>query len=152
MPGPGASSPITFGNRIFLTCFTGYAVALGEPGNQNQLQRHLLCLNLADGQLIWDTAVPADLPEQERIREDHGYASSTPVADAERVYAFIGKTGVFAFDHHGQQLWRANVGTTLNGWGSATPLALHGNLVIVNASIESESLVALDRNGVCGFN
>ncbi len=145
LPGPGASSPITFGNRIYLTCFTGYATSPGEPGEMSKLQRHLLCLNLADGKLLWNTSVPADLPEQERIREDHGYASSTPVADAERVYAFFGKTGVFAFDHNGKQLWKANVGTTLNGWGSATPLALHGNLVIVNASIESESLVALDR-------
>ena len=145
LPGPGASSPITFGKRIFLTCHTGYATSPAEPGDLSKLQRHLLCLNLADGKLLWNTPVPADLPEQERIREDHGYASSTPVADGERVYAFFGKTGVFAFDHDGKQLWKANVGTTLNGWGSATPLALHGNLVIVNASIESESLVALDK-------
>jgi hypothetical protein len=58
--------------------------------------------------------VPAELPEQERIRENHGYASSTPVADGERVYAFFGKSGVFAFDHSGKQLWKANVGDKLN--------------------------------------
>lgn len=145
LPGPGASSPITFGSRIFLTCYTGYATSSSEPGSMSQLKRHLLCLNLADGKLLWNTAVPAELPEQERIREDHGYASSTPVTDGERVYAFFGKTGVFAFDLSGKQLWRANVGTTLNGWGSATPLALHGDLVVVNASIESESLVALNK-------
>jgi len=145
LPGPGASSPITFGERIYLTCFTGYAASPGEPGDLSQLKRHLLCLDLADGRILWNTPVPAELPEQERIREEHGYASSTPVTDGERVYAFFGKSGVFAFDLGGRQLWRASVGAGLNGWGSATPLALHGDLVIVNASVESESLVALDQ-------
>lgn len=145
LPGPGASSPITFGERIYLTCHTGYAVSPGEPGDLSQLKRHLLCLDLAEGRILWNTPVPAELPEQERIREDHGYASSTPVTDGERVYAFFGKSGVVAFDLGGRQLWRASVGTGLNGWGSATPLALHGDLMIVNASVESESLVALDQ-------
>jgi outer membrane protein assembly factor BamB len=86
-----------------------------------------------------------ELPEQETIREGHGYASSTPVADAERVYCFFGKSGVFAFDHAGKQLWQTNVGDGLGGWGSATSPILHENLVIVNACVESEALVALDR-------
>jgi outer membrane protein assembly factor BamB len=145
LPGPGASSPITLGNRIFLTCFTGYGTSSREPGDMNQLQRHLLCLDLADGKIAWNTPVPAELPEQDRIRENHGYASSTPVTDGERVYAFFGKSGVFAFDLAGKQLWRTSVGSKLNGWGSATSPVLYKDLVLVNASIESESLVALDR-------
>jgi outer membrane protein assembly factor BamB len=145
LPGPGASSPITLGNRIFLTCFTGYKTASSEPGQMSDLKRHLLCLNLADGKVVWDSAMPAELPEQERIREDHGYASSTPVTDGERVYVFYGKSGVFAFDLNGKQLWKANVGSKLNGWGSATSPVVHKDLVLVNASVESESLVALDK-------
>lgn len=145
LPGPGTSSPITFGNHIFLTCFTGYGTSSREPGDMANLKRHLVCLNLADGKIIWNTSVPAELPEQERIREDHGYASSTAAADADRLYAFFGKSGVFAFDHQGKQLWQRKVGDQLNGWGSATSPVLHKNLVIVNASIESESLVALDK-------
>ena len=78
LPGPGASSPIVIGDRVFITCFTGYAASAGEPGEMANLKRHLLCLNLADGRIRWDAPVPATLPEQERIREDHGYASSTP--------------------------------------------------------------------------
>ncbi len=109
------------------------------------LKRHVLCLNLEDGKLLWNTAVPAALPEQDRVREDHGYASSTPVTDGERVYAFFGKSGVFAFDLEGRQLWRTEVGSNLNGWGSATSPVLYRNLVLVNASVESASLVALDR-------
>ena len=145
LPGPGASSPIVLGNRIFLTCFTGFATSSSEPGQMTNLKRHLLCLNLADGKIIWETSVPAELPEQDRIREDHGYASSTPVADAERVYTFFGKSGVYAFDHNGKELWRTRVGDQLNGWGSATSPVLHKDLLIINASIESESLVALDK-------
>ncbi len=145
LPGPGVSSPITFGGRIFLTCFTGYATSSREPGEMTELKRHLLCLNLADGKIIWDTPVPAEMPEQARIREDHGYASSTPTADDERIYTFFGKSGVFAFDHGGKQLWHAKVGDKLNGWGSATSPVLYKDLLIVSASIESESLVALDK-------
>ncbi|HMJ88978.1 MAG TPA: PQQ-binding-like beta-propeller repeat protein [Candidatus Acidoferrum sp.] len=145
LPGPGASSPITLGNRIFITCFTGYATSSREPGDMANLKRHLLCLNFADGKIVWNTPTAAELPEQDRIRESHGYASSTPVADNERIYTFYGKSGVFAFDHSGKQLWRANVGDKLNGWGSATSPVLYKNLLIVNASIESDSLVALDK-------
>ena len=145
LPGPGASSPITQGDHIYLTCFTGYATSSREPGDMDNLQRHLLCLNLANGEILWNTPVPAALPEQDRIREDHGYASSTPVTDGERVIVFFGKSGVFAFDRNGRQLWRADVGSKLNGWGSAAPLTLYKDLVLVNACIESESLVALNR-------
>ena len=145
LPGPGASSPIILGQRIFITCFTGFATSSREPGEMTNLKRHLLCLNLADGKIIWDTPVPAEMPEQDRIRENHGYASSTPVVDAERVYTFFGKSGVFAFDHSGKQLWQTKVGDKLNGWGSATSPVLYKDFVLVSASIESDSLVALDK-------
>ncbi len=144
LPGPGASSPIVFGDRIFLTCYTGFGPGI-TGGDLASLQRHLLGLDRASGRLLWNTPVTPELPEQERIREDHGYATSTPVADAERVYVFFGKSGVFAFDHDGKQLWNTKVGSGLNGWGSATSPVLHGELVLVNASVESSSLVALDR-------
>jgi outer membrane protein assembly factor BamB len=145
LPGPGASSAIIIGNKIFITCFTGFGTSSREPGDITNLKRHLLRLDPADGKIVWDTPVPAELPEQERIRENHGYASSTPAADNERVYTFFGKTGVFAFDHNGKQLWHTKVGDKLNGWGSATSPVLYKDFVIVNASIESDSLVALDK-------
>jgi len=145
LPGPGASSPISWGDRVFLTCFTGFATSSREPGEMTNLKRHLLCLNLADGKLIWNTPVPAEMPEQDRIRESHGYASSTPVVDADRIYTFFGKSGAFAFDHSGKQLWNTKLGDKLNGWGSAASPVLYKNFLIVNASIESGSFVALDK-------
>lgn len=144
LPGPGASSPVVIGNKIFLTCYTGFGPGI-SGGSVGALKRHLLCVDRAAGRILWNAALPAVLPEQERIREDHGYATSTPVADAERVYVFHGKSGVLAYDHSGRQLWKTSVGTDLNGWGSATSPVLHKDLVLVNASVESGALVALDR-------
>src|SRR5688572_32404316 len=46
LPGPGASSPIALGDRIFITCFTGYGTSSREPGDMANLKRHLLALNL----------------------------------------------------------------------------------------------------------
>jgi outer membrane protein assembly factor BamB len=145
LPGPGTSSPVFVGEKVFVTCYSGYNVPKQPKGAIANLKRHLVCLDRKTGRVAWTKDVPVKLPEQEAIREEHGYASSTPVADAERLYAFFGKSGVFAFDHAGKQLWQAGVGEGLNGWGSAASPVLHGDLLIVNASVESESLVALDK-------
>jgi len=144
LPGPGASSPITWGDHIYLTCYSGHLVP-GDPGGSlEQLQRHLIALSRDTGEIVWDQGVKAKLPEEGDIR-DHGYAANTPAADADRVYAFFGKTGVFAFDHQGEQLWDTDVGANTSGWGTAASPLLYQDVVIVNASVESQSLVALDR-------
>jgi hypothetical protein len=145
LPGPGTSSPIIVGSQVFLTCYSGYNVPLQQRGDMDDLKLHVVCLDRDSGKIHWNTEVVPKLPEQATIREEHGYASSTPVADGERVYAFFGKSGVFAFDLTGKQLWQADVGSGLSGWGSAASPVLHGDLIIVNASVESESLVALDK-------
>lgn len=145
LPGPGSSSPIVVGDRVFLTCYTGFGPAAPEATSQDNLKLHVLCLGRADGRLLWHKTLAPELPEQERLREDHGYASSTPAADGERVFVFFGRTGVFAFSHEGRELWRATVGSRLHGWGSAASPVLHRGLVLINASVESESLVALDQ-------
>jgi outer membrane protein assembly factor BamB len=145
MPGPGTSSPVVFGDRIYITCFTGYNTTGREEGQQQDLRRHLIALRRDNGATLWDKPLPAKLPEQARIRDGHGYASSTPAVDKDRIYCFYGKTGVVAFDHAGKQLWQADVGDGLSGWGSAASPVLHDGMVIINASVESESLIALDQ-------
>src|SRR5262245_37148897 len=147
LPGPGSSSPITLGDKIFLTCYTGYGVDASAPGHQDNLRRHLLCIDRATGRILWDQDVQPKLPEfeyQGRLTL-HGYATSTPVADASRVYVFYGKSGVLAYDHDGKQLWQTDVGSGTHQWGSATSPIIYKNLVIVNAAVESGSLVALDK-------
>lgn len=144
LPGAGASSPIVVGDRVFVTCYSGYGVPGQPKGDLNQLKRHLVCLN-TNGKILWNKEIPATLPESPSVRE-HGYAASTPASDGERLYVFFGKSGVFAFDLEGKQLWKANVGDNYHGWGSAASPVIYKNLVIINACIESESLIALDKN------
>jgi hypothetical protein len=144
LPGAGSSSPIVVGERIFVTFYSGFGVPGEDRGSPEMLQRRVVCLARRDGKIRWATKVASKLPDQEKIREEHGWASSTPVADSQRVYAFFGKSGVFALDHEGKEQWKADVGSKLSGWGSAASPILAGDLVIVNASVESESLVALD--------
>lgn len=141
----GTSSPIVVGDQIILTGFSGFQVPGESEGAMPALKLWLYSLDLNSGSKLWETEIQPDLPEQDRIRENHGYASNTPVTDGEKIYAFFGKTGVFAFDLKGKQLWKAKVGSGLSGWGSGASLVLVDDLVIVNASVESESLVALDQ-------
>lgn len=141
LPGRGTSSPIIVGERIYLTCYAGVAAGVKDLSG---LRRLLVCLD-KKGDILWSKEVPSKLPEQGGIREDHGYASSTPISDGERLYVFFGKSGVFAFTLDGEKVWQADVGEGLNGWGSAASPVLYNDLVIVNASVESSSLVALDK-------
>jgi outer membrane protein assembly factor BamB len=148
LPGPGSSGPIVVGDRVFLTCYSGYGD--GSSGDSpEKLQRHLICLDRKTGKGLWDKSVAAELPEDSytgNLRE-HGYASSTPVTDGERVYAFFGKTGVVAFDIEGQQLWKVNVGKQSSNrrWGSGASPILCQNLVVVNAAEEGRAILALDK-------
>lgn len=143
LPGAGTSSPILFGDRIYVTCYSGFNVPGQEKGDGNNLKLHLVAISNA-GKILRTIDVVPQLPEQETIREEHGYASSTPAADKDRVVVFFGKTGVLAFDHQGRKLWQTSVGEELNGWGSSNSPVLYKNLVLINASVESESLVALN--------
>lgn len=144
LPGPGASSPVVFLDRIYLTCYTGFFIPGESGGSQEDLKRHLMAVRRSDGGVIWDQAIAAKLPEEDRIR-DHGFAANTPAVDDERIYAFFGKTGVFAFDHSGKQLWQTDVGSKTHGWGTSASPVLYKDLVFINASVESASLIALDR-------
>ncbi|MBI2481511.1 MAG: PQQ-binding-like beta-propeller repeat protein, partial [Planctomycetia bacterium] len=143
LPGYGASSPIVLGAKVYLTCYSGYGTD-GDSQNMEDLTLHVVCVNRTDGNIAWDKKVKPKLPETESVK-DHGYAAQTPATDGEFLYVFFGKTGVFKFDLTGKQIWQADVGSKLSGWGSGTSPVLFENLVIVNASVESGSLVAIDK-------
>ena len=77
----------------------------------------------------------------------HGYASSTPATDGTRLYVFFGRSGVYCLDlKDGAEVWHADVGSKTTGWGSGNSVVLFENLVIVNASIESTAMYALDKD------
>jgi hypothetical protein len=149
LPGPGSSSPIVLGEKVFVTCHSGYGLDPDQPGDINNLKRHLVCVGKGDGKVLWDSIVPAVQPEDpyKGMLREHGYASATPVTDGRRVYVFFGKSGVLAFDLDGKQLWQTTVGSMSDKslWGSAASPALYKDMVIVNAWDESRTLYALDK-------
>lgn len=147
LPGAGGSSPIIWGDQVFVTCYSGYGLDQDEPGEQKDLRLQLLCVGLEDGKLVWAREIEPRLPEEDYrgFLALHGYASNTPATDGEHVYVFAGHTGVFAFTMDGKAEWKADVGDGLHKWGSGTSVVLHDDLVIVNASVESGAIVALNK-------
>ncbi len=149
LPGPGSSSPIVFGDRVYLTCYTGYGVDRDNPGEASGLVRHLLCFDRTSGKEIWRASVAADADEDayEGFITEHGFASSTPVTDGEHIYVLYGKTGVVAFDMNGKETWKSAVGTQSDPykWGGGASTVLAGDLLIVNAANVGRSIVALDK-------
>lgn len=148
LPGPGSSSPIVWGDRVFVTAFSGYGDGT-EGAAPADLVRHLLCLDLVTGEILWTASEPATTPEDpfEGYLPEHGYASSTPATDGERIYCFYGKSGVHAYDFDGRRVWSAATGQLSSDmiWGSAASVVLAGEAVVVNAGDEARALLAFDR-------
>lgn len=149
LPGPGSSSPVTVGDRVFLTSYSGYALTVDEPGDIDKLKRHVVCLDRSTGKILWEKEFAALQPESKyQAGNDswHGYATSTIAADDEHLYVFFGKSGVFCLaQKDGTEKWRVDVGDKTTGWGSGNSPILFENLLIANAAIESGTLRALDK-------
>lgn len=149
LPGPGASSPVMNEDRLFLTCYSGYGESRDNLGEMEDLKRQVVCLDRASGDILWSKTYDAYLPEDPYMgmgTPEHGYASNSMAIDGRRVFAFLGKSGVYAFDLDGNELWHANVGhdSQSRRWGTASSLLVHDGKVIVNSSEESLSVRALD--------
>lgn len=165
LPGAGASSPIVVGDRVLLTCYTGYGKYEDDGGEPGKLEHHLVCVDRSKGELIWKTSVPGALDKDARQMQinEHGFATPTPVTDGEHVWVYFGHAGVCAFDLDGNKLWQEGLGKPTEGapgptnsveregqtlslrWGSAASPLLHDGMVIVNASEQSNSIRALDQ-------
>ena len=149
LPGAGSSSPITTGPCVIVTSYSGYGIERSSQADATALVRHIQCFDRSTGDQKWKVDLPAEQREDRYsgMLAEHGYATSTPVTDGERVYAFCGKSGVYAFDLSGKPLWHVGLGTgsAIMGWGSGASPVLFENLLLVNADAESEALVALDK-------
>lgn len=139
LPGPGASSPIVCGDRVFVTCFTGTKAS--------EIVRHVLCVDRKTGNKRWHKEFPAPLPENDYKAQvaQHGLATSTPVTDGERLFVFFGRGGMQALDLDGKALWHADLGDGINVFGSGASPVVLGDKVLVNAGTESRHLYALDK-------
>lgn len=147
MPGPGSSSPIVWSDRIYVTCYSGYGLTKASPGNPQNLVRHLVCVDRATGKIKWKKDLPSKshVDPYQNFHTMHGYASSTPVADASGVYVFFGTGGVLAFSHDGELRWQRSVGKNTHSWGTSSSPVLFKDKVIVHADIEGDGLVALKK-------
>ena len=117
VPGRGNSSPIVWGDRIFLT-------TTQEAGRRLSV----LSYRRSDGQLLWETAAPEG--PIEHIHPKNSQASATPTTDGERVYVSFGSRGLVAVDFDGRVVWHTDVGPIGNYHGSAGSPLLYGNLLI----------------------
>src|SRR5438552_3624092 len=155
--GLGWSSPIAWGNRVFVTTVVSEG-EMEEPkkglyfgGERKELpkgtQRWLvLCLDLDSGREQWRHEVHSGAAPN-RLHVKNTFASETPVTDGERVYAYFGNIGLFCFDAAGKRLWSMDWPPvkTRNGWGSAASPVLHRDRVyIVNDNDEKSFVVAID--------
>ena len=133
LPGEGNSSPVIWGERIFLTAST-------DAGTN----RLVLCLDRSDGHTVWQTSLPAARTPTTYIK--NGYASPTPVTDGERVYAFFDSPGLVALDMNGKTLWTRDLGPFKNIYNMASSPVLCGDRIIQCCDQDEGSfIVALDK-------
>ena len=118
VPGRGNSSPIVWGDRIFLT--TGY-------GNGERLS--LLAFSRTDGKQLWETFIPQNGVEY--VHYKNGFASATPATDGELIYASFGRHGLLAFDFNGKLVWQHKFGIIDNYHGPAGSPVLYKDRIFI---------------------
>jgi outer membrane protein assembly factor BamB len=135
--GSGNSSPIVWGDRLFVTSWS----AKGE-------ERFLRCYRKSDNgmTLAWSRPAPAAKPEP-GSRDKNGYASATPVTDGERVVAFFGSAGLVCFDSEGKQLWHyGELRFDISHGTGSSPLLYNDRVIFIHDQNRAESVfVALDK-------
>lgn len=132
----GSSTPVVWGNRLFLTA--GDAAA-----------RTVMSHDAETGALLWSTEVPdgakgsEPLPE---VGEETGLAASSPACDETRVYAVFATGDVVALDHAGKIVWQVFLGRPKNTYGHASSLVYCGEMLIVQWDQEERArILALDK-------
>lgn len=157
LPGKGHSTPIVWGERVFLTTAIPYGEAVKprfvRPGAHDNLamtQAHefaVLAVSRASGKIVWQQTVHKQVPH-EAGHITASLASASPVTDGEYLFAFFGSYGLYCLDLNGKLLWKKNLGAmhSKHGHGEGSSPALYGDTLIVNWDDEEQSfLVALDK-------
>jgi outer membrane protein assembly factor BamB len=138
VPGRGHSSPIVWGNHIFLT--TEY---------DDGARLSMLAFSRADGKKLWETFVPTE--GVEHVYPKNSRASATAVSDGTLVYASFGTHGLAAFDFNGKLVWQTPVGRLNNYHGSAgSPVLYNDRIFLYQDHQGTEStgsfVAAFDKN------
>jgi outer membrane protein assembly factor BamB len=137
IPGKGHSSPIIFGDRIFVTS------ALFDEGKQM-----LLCLDRKTGKILWTQEQACKL--QAKIHKLNSHASSTPATDGKFVFWTFHDQPAFVcccYDYDGKLLWKKSPGEFYSVHGFCSPPILYKDMVILNGDQDKKNayLVALDK-------
>ena len=168
IPGRGHSSPVVWGDRIFLTTsIKGEAVPGGrkarvhldfgyKPGYVHPdavdieyfHRLETLAVDAKTGKILWKTTSYEGLMSDDHHRSNN-YAASTVVTDGKLVYAFFESLGLYAYDFKGRLQWKASLGDIIKaGLGPGTSPVLFGNLIILQCDQEMGTgsfITALDK-------
>lgn len=134
VPGSGNSSPIVWGDRIFLQSAT-------------EKERMLLCLSAHNGKVLWTQTVAGN---KGKINPKNSLASSTPATDGKRVYALFWDgqdIALHAIDMDGKPLWHHNLGGFISQHGPGmSPMVVGDRVILTNDQDVSSVLIALNAN------
>jgi len=157
--GVAVSSPIVWGNRVFVSTAVSsdpkQGIRTGQYGDVEPVtdsSKHtwrLIALDKATGKVVWDKVAYEGVPKTKRHPKS-SQASATPVTDGRHVIVSFGSEGLFAFDFNGKQLWKKDLGVLNAGWffdpdyewGIGSSPIIYKNLVIVQADIQRGSFLA----------
>ncbi len=163
--GRAHSSPIVWGNKVFVTTAVEGPVVPGAKAVKHMIEdkeflhpdsigadrKHtfkVICLNGDTGKILWEQTAFEGTPYDNRHRKS-SYAASTPATDGKNVYAFFGSEGLYAYDMKGKLAWKADVGKLGTvGMGTGTSPIIHENLLIMQCDEdngEASFIVALDK-------
>jgi len=134
LPGSGLSSPVAWGEKVFLT-----------SADTDAGRRHLLCLSLSDGKQLWKRAEPFTSYRKNR---QNTFASATPAVDATQVYTIwqsATESALLAYRHDGTPSWRVPLGAFKGGHGPASsPIVHEGTVYLCNDHEGPSFLMAVD--------
>ena len=139
IPLPGVSSPIIWGNSIFLT---------GADEASNCVFR----FDADTGKLLWAMTIKVlggVRPAPAKVGDDTSLAAPTPVTDGRRVYALFPNGEIAAFDFAGKQVWARNIGPLENSYGYASSLAIYQDRLLIQIDLgapedNQSKMLALD--------
>lgn len=162
IPGLAHSSPIVWGDRVFVTTavssrgnatFKPGLYGDGDASDDRSSQRWMLyALDRTTGRVVWERTAAEGVPGNKRHIKST-YASATPATDGRTVVAWFGSQGVHAYDVNGTFRWKVEFGRVDMGaydvpsveWGPASSPVIWNNLVIVQCDTQADSfLLALD--------
>jgi outer membrane protein assembly factor BamB len=135
LPYKGNSSPVVWGDRIFLT------QALDAKGHR----RVVMCFDRKNGAVLWQKET--EYKDVEPTHATNPFCSATPVTDGKLVIASLGSAGLVCYDFDGTEKWRYDLGKLFHIWGNASSPILYGDLCILWCGPgERQFLLAVDKN------